>query len=403
MFKKLKLKMLVLNLSILTVLLLAVLSTMYLTSYNDIQKNINEELNRMLVIEPNDFSYPINMDEPYLPNRNVSFMITLSGDDEVIETDSNFTADDDFFTEALSLIDSDEGAFELDGSYWNYKSREINSNTIYVFVDTTSEHNYLTNMLTNFILIFIVSFVLVYLISNFITKRSIDKIKEAFEKQKEFVANASHELKTPLAIISTNADILIDKDKDNKWLGNIRYETDRMNKLTKDLLYLTKMNEQIPEEIMKTRTNLSELLESSILTFEALAYGKNISLTYDIEPEIFLELDPNQINQVFHILLDNAIKYTPENGTVVLKLDTYHNFVNFSIENSGEGINKEDLPNIFERFYMGDKSRSLNEKSYGLGLSIAKTIIDNHQGKIYCESIESEKTTFYIKFKNKTL
>ena len=405
MFKKLKRKMLTLNLTILTVLLILVLTSLYITNYRNIQQNIEFELNKITSNE--NFRGPdlppVIQGEDILTDRSVSFVIITDLDGIITESFSSFGAEESLFTEALLAVDSDRGTFELEESHWAYRVVTYDNFVAYGFLDTTSEQVYLSTMLYSFIGVFIISFLAVYFISSYITKRSVDGIKEAFVKQKQFIANASHELKTPLAIISTNADILIEGDKKNKWLNNIKYETERMNKLTKDLLYLTKMSEQIPDEIIKSRVNLSELTESTILTFEALAYGKNIKVEYDITPEIFAEIDQNQFSQVLHVLLDNAIQYSPESGKIYIKLENIHNNILYSIENSGEGINQNDLDNIFDRFYMGDKSRSENEKSYGLGLSIAKTIVDNHQGKIYCESIKGEKTTFYIKLKNKYL
>lgn len=406
MFKKLKRKLLTLNLSILTILLLIVFSTLYITNYQNIQRTIEFELN---MITENDTiiggSLPHDIPNPNLEgNRNISFVIVTDLSGTVTEQQSNFGADDDIFSEALILVDDTlRGTIELDGSYWSYRVVTYGDFVTYGFLDTTSEQAYLSTMLYSFIGVFLISVVALFVISNYFTNRSVQGIKEAFLKQKQFIADASHELKTPLAIISTNTDILMETDKENKWLHNIRYEADRMNKLTKDLLYLTKMSEQVPDEIIKSRINLSELTESTILTFEALAYTKNIDIKYDLAPEVFADVDENQFSQVLHILLDNAVKYTPEAGKIDVKLEYLHNYIVYSVRNTGEGISSEDIKNIFDRFYMGDKSRSANEKSYGLGLSIAKTILDNHQAKFSCESTVGESTTFYIKFKNKYL
>lgn len=405
MFKRLKRKMLALNLIILTVLLLAILSILYITNSHNIQGSIELELTR--ITSEDNFRGPLAVPpvegDFSLTERNVSFVIITDLDGNITDTFSNFGADSSLYNEASMLVDSNHGSFELDDSHWSYKQAIYNNYIMYGFLDTSSENTYLTTMLYSYIAVFVASFLAVYAISSFITKRSINGIKEAFVKQKQFIANASHEIKTPLAIISTNADILIENDKSNKWLNNIRYETERMSKLTKDLLYLTKMSEEIPGEIVKSRVNLSELVESTTLTFEALAYGKDIKVDYDITSDIFADIDGNQFGQVFHILIDNAIKYTPKSGNIYIKLELIHNTIIYSIKNSGDGINSEDIDNIFDRFYMGDKSRSANEKSYGLGLSIAKTIIDNHQGKIYCESEVDGDTTFFIKIKNKYL
>lgn len=404
MFKQLKRKMLVLNLSLLTILLLAVFLTLYLTSYRQIQNQIDNQIvlvmknYRESVINEGPLPPPQEEDNAFLPDRSVSFIYVTNLSGEVIESWFSFETDDDF-SSVTSLVSSDRGQIELNGSYWAYHRDVVGLEVVYGFVDVTNEQAYLSNMIWTFLFVFLGSFVLVYFISNYFSSQSLKKIKEAFNKQKEFIANASHELKTPIAIISTNADILIQEEKENKWLNNIKYETERMSKLTKDLLYLTKMNEDTPREIDFIKANISELVESSVLGFEALAYDKAIELKSDIEPNIYAMVEPNQMSQVFHILMDNAIKYTNQSGLINVSVKVVHHHLIYTIANSGDGISKSDMENIFDRFYMGDKSRSINEKSFGLGLSIAKSIIDHHQGKISCTSEEGELTQFSVKLR----
>ena len=331
MFKQLKRKMLVLNLSILTVLLIAVFSTLYLTSYNQVQRTIDFDLGKIMNNYNDTFPQtnpePPDGDTPFLPERSVSFVIVTDQDGIIINYWYSFETSDDILLDSLEEANRTNGTFQLDGSFWAYKVEVRNDIIVYGFLDITSEHSYLTNMIWSFIAVFAGAFILVYLISNYFSNRSIERIKDTFEKQKQFIANASHEIKTPLAIIATNTDILLESDSSNKWLNYIKYETERMSKLTKDLLYLTKMNEQLPEEIFLSRTNLSELVESSILSFEALAYDKKINVNYEIQPEIFVDLDHNQFNQVFHILMDNAIKYTDQEGSINITLALIHNHI----------------------------------------------------------------------------
>lgn len=405
MFKQLKRKTLILNLSMLTILLLAVFTTLYLTNYNQIHSQIEFDLSKVMSNYresfPQDNPLPPDNEvvDPNLPERSVSFIIVTNLDGDLENWWYSFTVEDDSLLAALDDATSDSGTIKVNDSYWAYKREVRIDSIVYGFIDITSEQTYLSNMIWSFVGVFAGAFVIVYFFSNFFSNQSIKKIKEAFNKQKQFIANASHEIKTPLAIISTNTDILLKDENNNKWLNNIKYETERMSKLTKDLLYLTKMSEESPKEIVLSKANLSELVESSMLSFEALAYNKDIHMTYDITPDISTLIDTNQMSQVIHILMDNAIKYTNESGEIKVDLELYHNQITYTIMNSGDGIKKEDIPNVFDRFYMGDKSRSLNEKSFGLGLSIAKTIIENHHGKIYCESEEGKFTKFIIKLK----
>ena len=404
MFKQLKRKMLGLNLTILTVLLIAIFSTLYLTNQRQINNQINLELSRVMNNYNESFPQenpnlpPILNNEP-LPERSISFIIVKDINDQVVNAWYSFNNTDETLQDATQYAIDDTGRFELNDSYWAYIKLKQSDVTVYAFVDITSQQNYLSNMVWTFVIVFFVSFVIVYFLSSYFSNQSINKIKEAFDKQKEFIANASHELKTPLAIISTNADILIEEQSDNKWLNNIKYETERMNQLTKDLLYLTKMSENHPNKMNIQKTNISELVESSVLSFEALAYDKKVKLDYQIEPSLYANVDKNQLSQVFHILMDNAIKYVNHKGMIKVGIEKNHHYILYSISNTGEGIKRKDLDKIFDRFYMGDESRSANEKSYGLGLSIAKSIVENHEGKIWCHSEEKKQTTFTVKLK----
>jgi len=404
MFKQLKRKMLILNLSILTVLLLAVFTTLYLTSYHQIQNQIDLEIVRVLnnyreMTSGQEPRPPIGGEENFLPERSVSFVVTTDLEGEVVQSWFAFEADEETLIEAVQFASSTNGQFELHDSYWAYQRIEVNNQYVYAFLEISSEQAYLTQMIWTFVIVFFAAFIIVYVISNYFSNQSLSKVKESFQKQKDFIANASHELKTPLAIISTNADILIQEQKDNKWLNNIKYETERMSKLTKDLLYLTKMSDLSADERIIRDANLSEVAESTVLGFEALAYDKQIRLTYEIEKDVHALVDVNQLAQVFHILIDNAVKYANASGEVKVTLTTTHHQVVFSVWNTGEGISKKDIESVFDRFYMGDKSRSMNEKSYGLGLSIAKTIVDNHQGKLVCKSEVGKYTEFILKLK----
>jgi two-component system sensor histidine kinase CiaH len=211
-------------------------------------------------------------------------------------------------------------------------------------------------------------------------------VKEAFNKQKQFIADASHELKTPLAVINTNADVLLANSDDTihnqvKWLHHIKSETERMKTLTADLLYLTEM-EDSRIGLMFTNFNVSESVESVILTMEAIVYEKDISLTYEIEPGLTVRGSSEQIKQVVMILLDNAIKYTKAKGSISLTLQKQHSDILLTVTNTGEGIPSEHLARIFDRFYRANQSRSRKSGGYGLGLGIAKSIVEQHKGKI---------------------
>jgi len=248
--------------------------------------------------------------------------------------------------------------------------------------------------------------IIIFLISRFFANRSIQPIKEAFDKQKQFIADASHELKTPLTVINTNVDVLLSNKDDlihnqSKWLYYIKSEAERMNKLTSDLLYLAQVDYSDVKMIFSD-FNLSEAVEHIILTMEGVVFENNIALHYDIEPNLIVSGNIEQLKQVILIFLDNAIKYTDKKGKINLVLNKAHNKINLSVTNTGKGIPEEHISKIFNRFYRTDKSRARDSGGYGLGLSIAKAIVEQHNGKISVKSIVDKETTFTIELpKNK--
>lgn len=209
------------------------------------------------------------------------------------------------------------------------------------------------------------------------------------------MADASHELKTPIAVIMANAEALEKEPEEKKWLNNIKSEADRMNELVTSLLDLAKLEEG--KEVQQEE-NLSKIVEMSVLTFESLMYENKIELEYDIQKVINIKCNSSQIKQLVAILIDNAIKHSETNGKISIALKKQKNDTVLTVSNRGKEIPKEIREKIFERFYRADESRNRDTNRYGLGLAIAKNIVENHNGKI---SVESEKgiTTFKVVLK----
>ncbi len=206
-------------------------------------------------------------------------------------------------------------------------------------------------------------------------------IEKTMEKQKQFIADASHELKTPVAIILANAEAM-EQDPQARWLENIKEEANRMNGLIVNLLDLTKAD---AGKVNLSKLNLSHLLEKQCLIMEAYMFEKNILLEEDIEPDVFVMGESASLQQVIAILIDNAIAHSK--GLVKASLIRKGKDVVLTISNTGEPISPEEQEKIFERFYRADSSRNSSAGRYGLGLAIAKSIVESHQGKIkvHCE------------------
>lgn len=423
MFKKLRNRFLLLNLVIISVMLLIAFAAIYTIMHRNVQTDIKMELHRNaeffskpegprdpLKIHP-DGERPLdmmdppmndNMDDPRM-ERSVSFAVIVDDDRNVLSVDSRFDMDDAFYEQAAQSASHKKeiGQTQLDGDDWAYTLQKLDSGFRIVFLDVTARQGILTTLIYTFLIVGAVMLVVIFFISRFFANRSIAPVQEAFDKQKQFIADASHELKTPLAIIQTNADVMLASKEETiasqmKWLQYIKSETERMSKLTSDLLYLTRMEDAAGDTVIAASFPASDAAENVILTMEAIIFEKRISLDYEIEPNVVVRGNAEQFKQVVMILLDNAVKYTNPQGSIRIKLQKQHQDMVLSIANTGEGIAPEHWDRIFDRFYRTDPSRARAHGGYGLGLAIAKAIVEQHKGKISAKSVRNEWTTFYV-------
>ena len=249
------------------------------------------------------------------------------------------------------------------------------------------------------ILIFVLIELLTVYIVKMLTNWLIRPVEEAFLKQKQFIFDASHELKTPLSVIMTSAECLSKNPKETKWLDNIQSETERMNKLVLDLLNLAKYDNSYENRVLSV-IDLSKLVEKSVLTFESLIYDKGLNLKYHIDQDVNFKCVDSEMKQLVEILVDNAIKHAYDKSTITVDLIKKKDEISLVIKNRGDKIPKEEQSKIFERFYRSDNSRNRNENRFGLGLAIAKNIVLSHNGKIYVEC-KNGYTSFISTFKVK--
>lgn len=416
MFNQLRNRFLLVNLVIISFMMLIAFASIYTITYQNVRNDINMELHKVSEFyrKPSGkFGEPPfegdrppqapaeNMNRP--AERSVSFSLQTDNQGNITEVNSRFDMDDDFYAlardEALPGKKT-SGQFTLDGNRWAYTVLLSESGYTIVYLDVTAQQKILTNLVYTFAVVGLVMLLVIYITSRYFANRSIKPVKEAFNKQKQFIADASHELKTPLAVIQTHADVLLSNEEDtirnqSKWLHVIKSETERMKTLTNDLLYLTEMDDSRAGMIF-SKVDLSEDAESVILTMEAVMFEKELSLNYEIEPELSVLGNSEQIKQVIMILLDNCIKYTNPRGSISLTLKKKHIDMLLTVTNTGEGIAPAHLERIFDRFYRADPSRSRKHGGYGLGLAIAKSIVEQHKGKIYARSVLHEYTSFYI-------
>lgn len=275
-----------------------------------------------------------------------------------------------------------------------------------VFLDRENELSTLTQLAFVLIFIGLISIIVLSIISYYLATWAIKPVAKAWEKQQQFVADASHELRTPLTVIHTTTDVILANEEktvfeQKKWLEHIKSETERMTKLVSDLLYLAKIDRN--ENVIKAiEFNLSEAIINATLPLESVVFESGKELCIDIEPDLMLIGEEERLQQVAIILLDNACKHAPVGSVIQINLQKQGDFITLQVINEGEGIPAEHLDKIFERFYRADESRARDTGGYGLGLSIAKTIVNSHNGTITAQSILNKTTTFTVTLPTKT-
>ncbi|NLM12435.1 MAG: HAMP domain-containing histidine kinase [Epulopiscium sp.] len=426
MFTKLRNKFLILNMAMTSTVMTTAFLVIYLISYNNINSEITKKLNPQFgvqtIIGESELDDSTENGRPKILNRRFSaddtysFIVQVDEHGEILNIDSPFNMQDEIYKKAVDIAWGNKhknSAITLEGKQWRYSITQMKQHIIQengqsytvaenkyniMFLDVTTYKETLFQLLMTLLSVGIVILVVLFFVSLYFANRVIQPIAEAWERQKQFVADASHELKTPISIINANYDVLLANKEETiesqlKWLDYIKIGTDRMTKLVNDLLSLAKM-EDMRFEMQNIVFNISNMIHDVILSVEAVIAEKDIRFTSSIEPDIMVKSDPERIKQVIMILLDNALKYTDPKGQIDISLIPSKHHIVFSIKNTGKGIPEQDLPKIFDRFYRADPSRTYEIGSYGLGLSIAKTIIERLGGEIYAESVEKEYAKF---------
>lgn len=395
---------------ILSISILTVVGIFNIQNYYEQKKSINNSLNVSMTKKDRKVIPPIKIGDAThnteeMKNRNIKFMdsviYTILLDDnnkilEVINHSNNETSSEKISSIASRILSNKYIKDRYIGNlYLSDYSYAYSKGDTLIILDNSKIKNSILLSLEVSLLIFSILEILVIVLSRYLTIWIIKPVKESFAKQKQFIADASHELKTPLSVIVASSEAIDITNQNSKWLKNIEYEANRMNLLISKLLDLAKSERM--EEIVLVNNNLSKTIELSLLTFEGRAFEKDIKFSYEIEDNINILMDEDSIKELVEILLDNAIKHSKKNGSikVSLKKDSQ---VTLLVQNEGDPIPKGEEEKIFERFYRVDKSRNRKDNRYGLGLAIAKNIVLSHKGKIKASSLDGI-TTFQVTFK----
>lgn len=349
---------------------------------------------------------PISADKPGFGDRGLSpetpyesryFSVVLDETGQVVYTD----------TVQIAAIDDDTAASYAQAvwqsgrtsGFWEdyrYACRSETNGWRIIFLDCGRTLSGFRTTLLASVMLALVGLGAVLVLLLILSGRIIWPVAESYEKQKRFITDAGHELKTPLTIISADTDLAEMECGENEWLEDIRRQAQRLTGLTEDLIYLSRMEEAQPR-LQFLEFPISDVVEEMAQSFLAPARSQDKKLEIEVKPMISCNGDEKAVRQLVSILMDNALKYAPPGGHLTLRLERQGRTVVLTVSNTTVyPVDKESLEHLFDRFYRADQSRNTQTGGYGLGLSIAKSIVSAHRGKIRAESPVPDLLTIVV-------
>ena len=408
MIRKLRRKFVLIMMAVVFLILLAIFFTLLISTQRNNEQMSGMMLRQALSMRP----FPLDAmpqsagrlfpQERGAPNMRLPILVLEIGEDGTVAVVSNqlhFIGEDDISPIAARALDGKESMGILSDYALRYLRGETEYGTRLAFADISFEREQMRTQIINSLTVGALALIAFFLMSMLLARWAVRPVERAWDRQKQFTANASHELKTPLTVILSNADMLrthaFEDEKNARRMEHIHAEALRMKRLVEDLLTLARFDSAEKTENYAA-VDFSYIVKSSVLTHEPIIYDEVKRLLYNIEEGICVMGDAARLQQVTHILLDNARKYSPEGSIIYASLERSEpKRLLFTVSNIGSPIPKEELENIFMRFYRLDEARSGYE-SFGLGLSIAQSIINEHKGKIWAESDGEKRNSFFV-------
>ncbi|MBR6967647.1 MAG: HAMP domain-containing histidine kinase [Ruminococcus sp.] len=400
MLKRLRIKFIAVIMSIVTVLFVVIFGLVLHLTMQNMERESVQMMRTMSFRPPADGA---SMHKPDKKPDNIRlpfFTVDISRDGEITAYGGDYfdLTDKEMLEKLVDAVNDRKKETGILQEYGlRYLKKDMGRIKSIVFADISSEKAMIKGLITNMVVIGLIGYAVFFLISLLLAKWVTKPVEKTWNEQKQFIADASHELKTPLTVIMTNAEMMSDKsysesDRDG-FTKNILSTSKRMRGLVESLLELARLDNN-RAQIKLAEVDLSKLTNDSILPFEPLFYENDMELSADIDRDIKVSGDRDKLRQVVNILLDNALKYSDPADKVTVKLKRHSSECILSVSGLGTPLTKEDCENIFKRFYRVDQARN-DGQSYGLGLSIADSIIKEHNGKIWAES-ENGYNTFYV-------
>ncbi len=386
MLKKLRLKFILINMTIVALMLTVIFTTVYQMTKNDLEKQ--GEATLLHLTQSVQRTGEVIREEPV---RQPYFTIHMNAFGELFAAGNTYLdlSDSSLLRELSEIVlNADTSTGRIDRYNLLFSRVMVAGGLKMIFVDITGQEAALASLIRGSIYIGLASLIVFLGISILLARWAIKPVEQAWEQQKQFISDASHELKTPLTVIMSNAELLETEDctpeNRQRFTGSILTMSRHMKKLIEGMLELARAdNGRI--QMNFAPVDMSGLAEDTVLPFEPVFYEKGLLLESSLEPGIWLTGSAGHLRQVVEILLDNASKYSAP-GVVVLQLQRQgKGKCLLTVSNPGNPIPKEDLERIFTRFYRAEEARS-RTGSFGLGLAIARSIVEEHKGKIWAES-----------------
>lgn len=411
MIKKLYRKFILVSILAVTLVLFVIMASINILNYQNLVTEADRMLDWMTNTDPAmQAASPAETGHgkhANLPFDSRSFSVVLDEKGNLISIDLRDTISMDQKT-ALSYAKTIQKKDQKRGFIHSYRflSTQIGQSdqsqeTKIDFVDCQRSLSNFRSFLMISLLVSLFGLLMVFLLICIFSRRIMRPVEESYRKQKRFITDAGHELKTPLAITDADATVLEMEVGENEWLSDLKKQTQRMAGLTRDLIYLARMDEGSAKLVM-IDFPLSDVVTETAQSFRSRAQLAEKTFDIDVEPMINFFGDEKAIRQLVGILLDNAIKYSNDNGKIKIRLSRQNHKIDLSVYNTADCIKEEDLPRIFDRFYRSDASRNSENGGYGIGLSLAQAIVSAHKGKIQAQSKDGRSMIIKVTLPLKT-
>lgn len=413
MIRRLRWKFVLINMSLVLIILLSLCAVLMATTQDSLRRDSLTALDQAVTLTTNttpSYSAHISPEtegdyNPLFGTEKVQlpyFTIQITGQNTLLVLANQFfdTSDQD----TLLQVVNDALEYPADSgpiARGDYHLRFLRVNTMLgyriAFVDLTQEQSTLNSLARNLVFVSLGTLAVFFGISLLLAQWAVRPVEKSWKQQRQFVADASHELKTPLTVILSSLDMLdqygdADPEKQRRWLDNVRASSVQMKTLVEEMLVLAR-NDNATQRFTMARCSLSDVVEDALMLFEPLAFEQGKTLEEDISPHIQVNGDASLLRRVVDIYLDNACKYSPAGSVIRVSLREEGRRALLSVHSQGQPIPRDQLERIFERFYRADPSRT--QEGYGLGLAIATELAKLHHGRVWAQSDDTGNTFFF--------